>query len=258
MSDESNDSEVLRRSAAAPPIVSDSSLLTHHSSLPSLIANFLFPPRCVVCRARGDWLCARCHPQLTLFVPPFCPRCGAPAEYTDVPCDACRGVRLPVTALRSCGYFEGALRQAVHRLKFNGERYLAEPLAGLMAATWKESPLAVDLIVPVPLSPRRRSQRGYNQSGLLARHLGKMLALPVDEQSLVRVREAPPQMGLDRAERLANLNGAFLSQGDALRDRRVCLLDDVTTTGATLTTCAQALREAGTKNVCAIVLARTR
>lgn len=160
--------------------------------------------------------------------------------------------------LRACGYFEGPLRDAVHRLKFSNERYLARPLAGLMASTWRYSPLPAELLLPVPLYPDRLAERGYNQSALLAREAGRLLGLPILESSLRRVRDTPPQMGLPRAQRLVNLEGAFVCSEDGVRGRRVCLVDDVTTTGATLGACAAALREVGAKAVYALVLAKAR
>lgn len=226
-------------------------------TLKTFFMDLLFPPRCVVCRARGEWLCLHCRPQLDLFQPPLCPRCGLPVEPNE-PCSACRWERVPLNGKRACGYFEGPLRQAVHRLKFNGERYLAEPLAAIMAETWRQSPPPVDILVPVPLGKKRERERGYNQSALLAAEVGRLLGLPVDEQTLRRVRETPPQMGLPRESRLANLEGAFACQPDPIAGRRVCLIDDVTTTGATLAACASTLRRAGARAVCGLTVAKTR
>ncbi len=232
-------------------------ILRSLSSQYSALCALLFPPRCVVCRARGDWLCARCRPHLALFQPPLCPRCGMPVDE-GAPCELCRGRRLPVTALRACGYFEGPLREAVHRLKFSGERYLAEPLADLLVTTWRWAPLPADALIPVPLHPAREAARGYNQSSLLARQVGKKLDLPVLEGHLRRLRATPPQVDLPREERLRNLVGAFVCVGREAYGRRLCLVDDVTTTGATLAACATALRAAGAGSVVALVLAKAR
>ena len=223
----------------------------------SSLISFLFPARCVVCRARGDWLCARCRPQLALFVPPVCPRCGLPVGGGAV-CEACRRRPPPVRALRSAGYFEGPLREAIHLLKFSGERYLAEPLGEIMAHCWQQAPRPVDALLPVPLHPAREAARGYNQSALLARAAAKHLGLPVLGDGLRRLRETPPQVGLPREERLVNLDGAFAAGAQEVHGRRLALVDDVTTTGATLAACAAALRQAGAVAVYALVLARAR
>jgi ComF family protein len=163
-----------------------------------------------------------------------------------------------VGALRVSGYFDGPLRQAVHRLKFSGERYLAEPLGEILAATWNHGPLPADALVTVPLHPKHEAARGYNQSLLLARAAGARLGLPVIDDGLRRVRETPPQMGLPREERLANVRGAFAWQSDRPCPARLVLVDDVMTTGATLAACAAALRQAGASHINALVLARAK
>jgi ComF family protein len=119
------------------------------------------------------------------------------------------------------------------------------------------SPLPVDVLVPVPLHRRRLRERGYNQSALLARELGKLTALPVVSDCLVRIRSAAPQArAATAAERRSNVAGAFTCCDARLEGRRVLLIDDVATTGATLNACAGALKAAGTVSVWALVLAR--
>lgn len=224
-----------------------------HSRLAAIV-RVLFPPRCVTCRARGSWLCPDCRPELALIEDPVCPRCGLTFFGSD--CEHCHAVPPHVTALRVTGYYRGALREAVHRLKFSGERYLAEPLGVLMAECWQRNPLPLDAIVPVPLHPSRRARRGYNQSQLLACEVGKLLGVPVLAEGVLRVRDTPPQVGLPRAQRLVNLAGAFTCPDSACAGLRLALIDDVATTGATLSCCADALRAAGAADVHALVLAR--
>lgn len=154
--------------------------------------------------------------------------------------------------------FEGPVREAVHRLKYRGQRALAEPLGGLMADWWERRGAEVDLIVPVPLHPKRLRERGYNQAALLAkvmaRHVGRPLA---DDGVLVRVRHTRSQMELGEAQRRRNVIGAFRADEVGVRGRRVLLVDDVCTTGATLEACTDALRAAGAVEVRAFTLART-
>jgi len=155
------------------------------------------------------------------------------------------------------------LRDAVHALKYEGVRALATPLAALMAATCSLAPLPVAAVVPVPLHPRRVRQRGYNQAALLARELARLLVLPLHEEWLERARNTPSQVGLTRAERWANVDGAFrvaaaASDAGALAGQRVLLVDDVFTSGATLRAAAGALRSAGAEGVWAVTLTRAR
>ena len=129
------------------------------------------------------------------------------------------------------------------------------PLAQLMHQYLLENPLPVEVVVPVPLYQGRVRERGYNQAALLARELGQEIGLPVEE-SLIRVRDTAPQVGLPASQRRENVRNAFLCQG--LGKERVLLIDDVCTTGATLEACAVALREGGAQSVWALVLARER
>jgi len=119
-----------------------------------------------------------------------------------------------------------------------------------------ENPLSADLIVPVPLHVDRLGERGYNQAALLTRELSERSGLPVEEGSLVRIRETVPQVALKADERRKNVRGAFRVRGEKLKDRQVLLIDDVSTTGATLEACAEALHEKGARSVWALVLAR--
>lgn len=256
--------EQVPRHAPATPNLPAAGLRAQHSASGARLAafrtafwDFLFPPRCVVCRTRGAWLCAQCQPLLALIRPPICLRCGLPVEL-GANCEWCRHENTGLDARRVGGYFDGPLRDAIHRLKFAGERYLARPLAEVLATAWLVAPSPVDVLVPVPLGIERERQRGYNQSALLAREAGRLLGLPVAERALVRSRETPPQVGLPREARLVNLHGAFAADETAVAGRSPLLIDDVSTTGATLTACAAALRAAGARSVSALVLAKTR
>ncbi len=126
-----------------------------------------------------------------------------------------------------------------------------------MAAWWDQHPLEVNIIVPVPLHPSRLRQRGYNQATLLARKLERHTGLPLDEKALIRVRHTPSQMRLDAEARRQNVMGAFHCPGEQIAGRRVLVVDDVCTTGATLAACADALRASGATTVQALTLART-
>jgi ComF family protein len=156
------------------------------------------------------------------------------------------------------------MREAIHRLKYQEKTALAPRLAPFLAETiTTDAALQAfkpDWIVPIPLHPRRLRQRGYNQSFLLARELGRSLEVPV-AQLLQRQRNTPPQVGLKRADRAKNIKDAFIIDGAAfagIGGSRRCflLIDDVFTTGATLNEAAHILKKAGATEVCALTLAR--
>jgi ComF family protein len=144
----------------------------------------------------------------------------------------------------------------VHKFKYDGVTALAEPLASLMAEYWLGEPTSVDVLVPVPLHRSRVRERGFNQAALLARELSKRIHLPVDELTLVRQRATASQVDLDIAERTENVRDAFRWSTNALAGKRVLVIDDVCTTGATLEACATALYDGGARSVQALTLAR--
>jgi ComF family protein len=150
------------------------------------------------------------------------------------------------------------MREAIHRLKYSNSRDLAAPLGEMMVSYWQDVHLPADVIIPVPLHSRRLRDRGYNQSALLARELGKGVGLPVLENALVRVRETSPQVDLNAEERKENVRGAFHCPDDQLAGKRVLLVDDVYTTGATLEACNLALKQQSVRTVWALTLARAR
>ena len=144
----------------------------------------------------------------------------------------------------------------VHRLKYNDLRALAPVMARLLSDYATANPVEADYLAPVPLHSMRERQRGYNQSRLLAAELGKRLGLPMLE-GLARQKDSPPQAtSSDAQQRRANVEGAFVYRGPSLRGRRVLLVDDVTTTGATLEACAVVLREAGASSAWGLTVAR--
>ncbi len=133
-----------------------------------------------------------------------------------------------------------------------------ERLGQILHRMWREQGLQAEVLVPVPLHPDRERERGFNQAMLLARELGRLAGVPVDGTCLRRVRATPPQVGLSREERQRNVAGAFRCTEGAAQGKRVALVDDVCTTGATLYAAGQALLEGGAKEVWAVTVARSR
>jgi ComF family protein len=216
--------------------------------------DWLFPPRCAGCKRLGAHWCADCQASARQIVEPYCFICGYPL-VVDQECPICKHERFAFNAARSWARYEGNLRQAILSLKHRRNELLAaqlsQSLSGLVKRDWQ-----IDMIVPVPLAPQRLAERGYNQTELLATGLGAELVLPIAHSSLKRRHETIPQVGLDPKQRRKNLRGAFI--GAALvPGKKILVLDDIMTTGATLDAAAHALDLAGAERIYALSLART-
>jgi ComF family protein len=204
-------------------------------------------------------VCERCWRSILPLTPPLCDRCGDPLptwREVSLPlarCPRCRRTNRFVDRARAIGAYDGALRAVIHALKYEGRRSLARPLGALMQARGADMLEGADCAIPVPLHPSRRRERGFNQAADLARHIG----LPA-RAVLRRVRATPTQTSLPAARRHRNMRNAFaVTRGvRALIGSVVVLIDDVSTTGATLEACARVLKEAGVREVRALTAAR--
>jgi ComF family protein len=211
---------------------------------------------CLLCLARSHagLLCAGCAADLPRLPADGCPRCARPGTGGH-PCGPCL-IRPPAfDAARAVYRFAFPVDVLIHRLKYHADLAVAAWLAERMAEGWSAAPRP-DLLVPMPLHPRRLRERGFNQSALLAHHLGRRLGIRVDLDACRRVRDTPPQVGLPLAARRKNIRDAFACAAD-LGDRRVALVDDVLTSGASLDELARTVRRAGAAEVDAWVAART-
>jgi len=218
-----------------------------------------WPSQCLICRRwPAQTLCAECRAR---FAPPLtrCQRCALPVPAGVAVCGACLREPPPMTQCLAAVSWQWPWSMCIGRWKFEGDTGLSGPLAALLQATpgVAEALTAAELLLPMPMSDQRLAERGYNPALLLARRLAPGRVQP---GWLLRTRHTPPQRGLPRAERLRNVRGAFqvdpLSAG-RLRGRRVLLVDDVMTTGASVREAAATLRAAGADAVGALVLART-
>jgi ComF family protein len=222
------------------------------------------PPLCPACRelVGGNGLCASCWSKLSLIAPPYCERLGIPFAYDPGP-----GV-LSMQAIadppayhraRAAVRYDDIARTLVHSLKY-GDRLDLAPTAGRwMARAGHELLKDADALVPVPLHWRRLWTRRFNQSALLAKAISEIAGVPVAENALKRVKATAQQVGLTQRERASNVQGAFRvpAEGKAeVGGRRLVLIDDVLTSGATADACARTLLRAGARNVDVIVFAR--
>lgn len=205
------------------------------------------------------FFCRSCLDALPRREQGLCPHCGELAPWPDLPpapCGRCLGKAPPWQGFVCHGAHEGLLRELLIRLKFQEEVPLAHALGALLAGHPGLGALAPDVVTPVPLHSGRLVRRGYNQALELARPLAKALRLPLEPGLLRRVRATPPQTGASRAQRTGGMKGAFAAHG-GVRGRRVLLVDDTLTTGATLAASAGALLEAGAAGVDVAVMSRT-
>lgn len=238
---------------------------TVDTSMPQRLLDVLFPPRCVHCETPGALLCAACRAKIAAPPGPRCEHCDLPLYARGgTRCAMCvrlvtQGQTSAVDRIVVASIYEGPLGSAIRALKFRRQRRLAAPLGSLLIDAARRVGLAVDVIIPMPLHAGRRRERGYNQASLLARPLARTLGVPLREDLLIRSRATQPQTRLTVSQRHANVSDAFALTAlaaTALAGKRIALVDDVTTTGATLDAAAHALRAARPAAIYALAVAR--
>jgi ComF family protein len=251
-----------RAERKADTILSRTGAVLRRAGLGMLAA--AYPPQCAACGAATDTphgLCAACWSRLRLIGRPFCARTGAPFPY-DVGGDLISPAAFadpPVYGrARAAAIYDGVAAELVKRLKFADRLDVARVMARLMASAGRDLIETAEVIVPAPMHRWRLLLRGHNQSAELARALGAIAGLPVDPSLLLKVRRTPPQARLTKAQRRENLAGAFAvppAARLALAGRRVLVVDDVITTGATMNAAARVLKRAGAAEVDALAFA---
>ena len=231
----------------------------------SAVASLFYPPACVICSGnvgRAEYLCADCQQRAPRIAAPFCAKCSEPfsgAITQTFRCANCEHRALHFDCAVAAYRSRGLVRKVVHDFKYGKQRHLRYPVAKWLIESLGDSRLRgrhFDVIVPVPLHPARERERGFNQAALLAELLAASAAIPL-RPLLERTRYTTTQTAYDRAERMENLHGAFrLRKNRNVRGLRVLLIDDVLTTGSTLSECARVLRKAGAVSVHAATAAR--
>jgi ComF family protein len=237
----------------------------HHALNAGL--GLFYPEVCQLClsaraAARDGLVCPACWSQVRFIRPPFCERCGLPFAgdlTTSFECTNCRELELHFTSARSAVVAKTVVLEAIHRFKYSralwfepflADLFLREAVPGLRGQEW-------DCLVPVPLHSVKLREREFNQAEILARHLGAAMKIPVETKFLRRTSPTRTQTLLTREQRATNMTGAFaVRDGVRLDDRRIILVDDVFTTGATTNACAKVLRGAGAAAVGVWTVAR--
>jgi ComF family protein len=229
------------------------------------LSSLFYPATCVVCSGdveRPEYLCESCRSRAPRITSPFCAKCSEPfsgAITQTFSCANCSHRALHFDSAVAAYRSRGLVRKLVHEFKYGHQRHLRHPLAEWLGETMSDSRLRgrrFDLIVPVPLHPARERERGFNQATLLAELLARRVAVPL-RGVLERIRYTTTQTAYDRAERMENLHDAFrLRKNMNVRELHVLLIDDVLTTGSTLSECARVLKEAGAISVHAATAAR--
>lgn len=232
------------------------------------LLNLIFPGNnlCLLCSnplEKGiKGLCSQCISKIAVVEAPVCFKCGKPLieRYGKTKCPDCLSTKRYFDQGRCVGEYKGILKEAVILYKYSGKKGLAVPLGFLMTQTLKQQDWPKpELIIPVPLSRKRLYHRGFNQSSLLAEVIGKEIGAPVSSRHLKRVKATEHQTKLGKMERKENVRDAFcVLHGEDIRDRRILLIDDVYTTGATVNECSRMLRYAGAASIYVLTLATGR
>lgn len=229
-----------------------------------LALDIALPTLCVSCRepVAGEGVCASCWARLSFIAPPYCPRLGIPFVYDPGPdMLSMEAIANPPAyqRARAAVRYDDVARTLVHALKYQDRTDLAPAMGRWMARAGHELLDGADMLMPVPLHWRRAWRRRYNQSGALARVIARQSGVKVNGEALRRIRATEQQIGLSRAQRATNVQGAFKVPADRqaeVQGRRVVLIDDVLTSGSTADACARALLRAKAAQVDLLVFAR--
>lgn len=214
----------------------------------------IFPPVCGGCRTPGSRWCVDCQGRVQVLDGVVCDVCGLPQKDPGI-CELCQLDRPHFNKLRAWAEFSDPVRSALHKLKYYKDLSLGESFASQMLPFVQSLGWNSEVLIPIPLGRQRLRERGYNQVGMIAKPLALALGIRYKPNGLTRFRETRSQVGLTRLERKQNVENAFLAAKD-LRGKSILIMDDVSTTGATLSAATQVLYAIGAKEVNALTVAR--
>lgn len=214
----------------------------------------IYPPVCGGCEKQGSRWCEDCQTKVNILRGVLCDVCGLPQEAVGI-CANCQVDRPHFRALRAWAVFESPVQNGLHRLKYRRDVSLGDIFAAQMLSFVHELNWPIDVIIPIPLGKQRLKERGYNQVGMIARPLALALDVKYAPNGLVRRKETRSQVGLSKVDRRSNVQDAFTAW-TGVRGKNVLVMDDVSTTGSTLSSGAEALFKAGAKDIYAFTVAR--
>lgn len=216
----------------------------------------LFPPVCGGCGKAGFRWCPSCQERVPRIVEPFCEKCGIPVRVAGL-CEKCQKNPPLYRCMRSWAVFDSPVQNALHTMKYRrnitgfGDALALQMVEFVRALDWE-----LDLVVPIPLSQKRFKERGYNQVALVARPLAYELDIPYAPEAVKKVRDTRSQVGLTVSQRSENVLNAYQADPLAVKRKAVLIMDDVATTGSTISACTEALLAAGAREVFALTIAR--
>lgn len=231
----------------------------------NLILDTLFPISCISCEKPNEWICKKCLEKIPLKKEQVCPYCEKKITPSGQVCFDCKTKYSLNALLVAVSYKNKIISKAIHLYKYRFAEKISNYLGAILLKTiWESETPLPELIIPIPLHKRRLRWRGFNQSELLANYLGEKITpgLPIEVKNdiIERIRYTQPQMKIPNLiQRRRNIENAFWisrENSDIIKDKRILLVDDVTTTGATIFECAKTLKKSGAKEVFAIVIAR--
>jgi competence protein ComFC len=199
--------------------------------------------------------CPDCQSRVPFIHKPFCETCGIPTKGTTL-CEKCRVNPPAYRMMRSWAVFDSPIQNGLHTMKYRRNIAFGESIAMQMADFVRSLHWPVEVMIPVPLGKKRLKERGYNQVGLVARPLAHLLGLRYEPDALRKTRDTHSQVGLSISQRSENVQGAYQAEAQVVRNKSILIMDDVATTGSTISACTSALLSAGAQEVYVLTIAR--
>ena len=218
--------------------------------------DWIFPPHCAGCGQLGQRWCLECLAKTQSIKLPVCKKCGEPVSQKNFIHQRCLQEIKFLEFIRSYGFYQPPLLDAIHKLKYQNDIGIAESLSTYLVELYQAIEWETDIVIPVPLNKQKLSSRGYNQAKLIARPFSLAINRPLISNTLFRTIDTRSQVGLSRNERIFNVQNAFIIKNNSVQGKRIILVDDVSTPGATLEACARALKEAGAEAIVGLTLAK--